>query len=84
MVKDEGSKALLLLPSQPLPTNRRSGKDREAKLTSNREKDGGGGERFNITEVCISADKTRALMSVSDCSICLHGNSFMLLLFVLE
>lgn len=53
MVKDDGNKASLLLPNQPLPTNRRSGKDREAKLTSNRENDRGGGERFSIAERCV-------------------------------
>ena len=45
VVKDEGNKASLLLPSQSLPTNRRPGEDREAKLTSMRVKDRRAGER---------------------------------------
>lgn len=45
MVKDEGNKASLLLPNQSLPTSRRPGEDREAKLTSTRVKDRRAGER---------------------------------------
>ena len=60
VVKDEGNKASLLLPSQSLPTNRRPGEDRDAKLTSMRVKDRRAGERC----VCWLAKHTLMYMLV--------------------
>lgn len=75
MVKDEGGKASLLLPRSPLHLSWRSGECREAKLTSTK-------ERVEVEETDFSQQQTvyigwgtRTLLCVSDCSICLLGNS---------